>query len=59
MVGSVEALGQAERDAHLQGLERFQAALEKLHLAEAELARVRVDLAKKGVILDVEDDLHW
>ena len=57
MVGSVEALGEAERDAHMAGLECFRAAMEKLHLAKAELVRVRIDLAKEGMIVDLCDGL--
>ncbi len=44
---------------HLAALQQFHTVLEKFHLAEAELARVRADLAGRGVYLDVCDEMHW
>ncbi|MFN3656719.1 MAG: hypothetical protein ACK4UO_05625 [Pseudolabrys sp.] len=41
------------------GLQRLNSALEKLHLAEAEVARARGDLARKGVRLDISESMHW
>lgn len=41
------------------GLQRYNSALEKLHLAEAELARVRGDLAKKGIRFAAANEMHW
>ncbi|WP_157038799.1 hypothetical protein [Rhodopseudomonas palustris] len=60
MSGSAEEGVQIERSKeHLEGLQQFHSALEKLHTAEAELARLRVDLLSRGVDLDVCDELHW
>jgi hypothetical protein len=60
MSGSAEdGIHVSRSKEHLDGLQQFQAALEKLHTAEAELARVRVDLLARGLDLDVRDELHW
>lgn len=48
-----------ENAARLAALERFHTGLEKLHLAEAELASIRADLARSGVNVDISDSLHW
>lgn len=44
---------------HLEALQHFHSALEKLHTAEAELARVRVDALSRGLDINVADELHW
>jgi hypothetical protein len=58
MVGTADGMTEKETAAHLEGLQRYHSAVEKVHLAEAELARVRADLAKSGVLLEV-GEMHW
>ncbi|HEX2018891.1 MAG TPA: hypothetical protein VGO17_08120 [Aurantimonas sp.] len=54
-----EGADQKETETRLAALERFHTGLEKLHLAEAELASIRADLARSGVNVAINDSLHW
>ena len=54
-----EGSGREENQVRMAALERFHTGLEKLHLAEAELASIRADLARSGVNIAISDSLHW
>lgn len=56
---STDTVQVARSRDHLEALQQFHTALEKLHTAEAELARVRVDALSRGLDLNVADELHW
>ncbi|UIJ73295.1 hypothetical protein [Aurantimonas sp. HBX-1] len=59
MNASQEASGREENEVRMAALERFHSGLEKLHLAEAELASIRADMARNGINVAISDSLHW